>query len=305
MTSFREKFYKLRGIGLLGILVFVSLSGQINVRSPVGATASLPLKTILFEDDFNYPDGLLTNEYNYYNPNDPQSVHSETWTMTSGSIFAQDQSAWTGVLGSCSPNPTSSNCTNSNVFRLISKEIFAGNVNISFSFRQNGNMGTSQSWYGTHIFVRYLSPYDLYYASVNRADKRIVIKRKVPCGPSNQGTYFELSSYVPHSWESGVWNEYMVSVKTEPSGNVWLGIYDISQNPPELLVSGIDKGGINPNWTSDCQTEGKYPSNYYPPITDPGKVGVRGDFSDFSFDDFQVFFEVTDIIIYLPLIIKG
>jgi hypothetical protein len=26
--------------------------------------------------------------------------------------------------------------------------------------------------------------------SINRADNQVVIKRKVPCGPDNQGTYF-------------------------------------------------------------------------------------------------------------------
>lgn len=279
-----------------GIIFFYTTSLTIKARPN-----TVPTKVILFEDDFNYPDGLLTNEYAYRNPTDPQAVLSESWVTSSGSVFTQEQTAWTGILDSCSPDPVSSICTNSNVFRLWSKQKFGGNINVSFRLRQNGSANLPEAWYGTHIILRQLNPYNFYSLSVNRLDENIVIKRKVPCGPSNQGTYYNISKFVTHEWEPDIWNEYMVSIKTEASGNVWLGIYDNSQEPPELLVSGIDTGGTNENWHSDCQTEGAYPTSAYSPITESGYIGVRGDFVNFNFDDFQLFFEATDFV-YLPVL---
>src|SRR4051794_34420913 len=41
----------------------------------------------VFADNFNYPNGLITNEYAYWNPSDPRAVQSPLWEMTSGSLF--------------------------------------------------------------------------------------------------------------------------------------------------------------------------------------------------------------------------
>lgn len=60
------------------------------------------------------------------------------------------------------------------------------------------------------------------------------------------------------------------------------------------LVSAVDKGGINQNWTPECITEGKYSTEHYPALTSSGQIGVRGDFANFSIDNFQVFFDVSD-----------
>lgn len=305
MTRIKSLFFD--GHLWIILLVFSLCSGLfflfVKSRPSKAELNSLPTQVILFEDYFLDPDGLLTNEYAHHNPADLQAILSESWVMTSGSVFTQDQTAWTGILDSCSPDPLSSICTNSNVFRLWTRQKFEGNINVTFRLRQNGSTSNSESWHGTHIILRQQNPYNFYSLSINRVDENIVIKRKVPCGPSNQGTYFNISNFVSHEWDPNVWNKYMVSIKTEASGNVWLGIYDNSHEPPELLVSGIDVGGTNGNWRSDCQTEGAYPNSAYSPITESGHIGVRGDFVNFNFDDFKVFVEATEFV-YLPALLK-
>src|SRR6185369_17667421 len=54
-------------------------------------------KQILFQDDFGYQNGLITNDYAYRHPEDPLAKRSNNWEMTSGSLFAQDHVGWTGV----------------------------------------------------------------------------------------------------------------------------------------------------------------------------------------------------------------
>lgn len=105
--------------------------------------------------------------------------------MTSGSLFANGGLAWTGNPDSCSKASLigTPSCTNSNVFRLNSKSAYSGNLKISLDLYQNKDFhGDPDAWHGVHIWLRYQSQYNLYYASINRADGNVVIKRKVPCG---------------------------------------------------------------------------------------------------------------------------
>lgn len=262
--------------------------------------------SLLFVDTFDLPNGLITNEYAEDHPDDPQSVHSDSWEMTSGSVFAQNKSAWTGIPDSCAPSSDSSICTNSNVFRLRTKQTFAGNIKVSLALRQNVDIHTedkNKAWYGTHIWLRYQNPYNLYSVSVNRADGQVVLKRKVPCGFSNEGTYFVLGEYTPHDWTVGTWNHYSVSIKSNGDGSVTLELYDDDQELNMPVVVGIDSGGENPNWSPDCTTEGRYPTAHYEPITAAGRVGVRGDYANFTFDDFIV--TTLQHRLYLPMVAGG
>jgi hypothetical protein len=247
-----------------------------------------------FKDAFDYPDGLVTNEYAHWNSSHSDAVVSNLWDMTSGSLFAQTGTGWTGNPDSCSPNATSSNCTDSNVFRANTKKTFAGNVRVSFAIRQNkeihdaGCESKGTCWHGTHIWLRYVNQYNLYYASIQRADGKVVIKRKVPCGSDNSGTYFEMSSYIPHDWSIGNWKHYSASIGTNADGSVTVKLYDDDQSTTVPVATGIDKGGSNSSWSSNCTTEGHYPGAAYTPITQAGGVGMRGDFANFNVDNFTV-----------------
>src|SRR5262249_48904427 len=157
--------------------------------------------------------------------------------MTSGSLFRQANTGWTGPLDSCAPDRLSSNCTNSNVFRLATRRSFDGSIKVSLALRNNSDIhdsgcnATDTCWHGVHVWLRYQSQFDLYYVSINRADNTAVIKRKVPCGSDNQGTYFVLSqgsvsSSVSHVWTPGVWQHYSITIQTNADGSVTIKAYD-------------------------------------------------------------------------------
>lgn len=244
--------------------------------------------SILFKDTFMGADGLITNEYAHWNSD---GINSPDWDMMSGSLFRQSNTAWTGAPDSCAPDKFSNSCTDSDVFRLNTFKTFAGNVKVSLALKNNSDIHNSNCnsndtcWHGVHIWMRYQTQYDLYYVSINRADNQVVIKRKVPCGNDNQGTYFVLAQ-ATHAWTAGTWQHFSMTIQTNGNGSVTLKIYD--DDTGALITQGTDSGGTNPNWSSGCATQGHYPTAQYPPITNAGAAGVRGDFDNFNFDDFTV-----------------
>lgn len=276
---------------LIGAGVYV-LYRQMIRHTPGNTSASVVLAS--YTPPFTH--GLITNEYAYFNPTDQSAVRSPLWEMTSGSLFANGDTFWTGVPDSCSngPNNDSTNCTDSNTFRLDTTQRFAGNIRLIISIRQLQDIhnaacdSNDTCWHGTHLWLRYQNQYNLYYASVNRADGKVVIKRKVPCGPSDSGAYFVLGSYVPHDFKTGMWNTYAVAIQTNPDSSVTIKLYDTNASTSTPIVTGTDRGGTNPHWSTHCTVNGRYPTAAYQPITAPGSVGVRGDYANFEFKHFQV-----------------
>ena len=235
-------------------------------------------------------DRLVTNEYATYSGG---RAASRIWVANSGSLFTRDGAYWTGVPDSCAPDEASAECTDSNVFRLNSRQGFTGGIAVSVAVRQNGELSNpgcepvDTCWHGVHIWLRYHTEYDLYYVSVQRADGNVVIKRKVPCGDANDGTYVDLSELRPHPVRPGQWQHYTVTVSDADDGSVVLALYDDDVRPGQPVLTGVDRGGSNPNWTKACNTPGRYSSAAYPPLRS-GSIGVRGDYSDFSFSEVTV-----------------
>lgn len=290
-----------------GVVAAKTATGSASSASVVGLQYGLvpatseepPQNNVLFSDNFDGDNGLITNEFTHWNPTNSQAVISPAWSMTSGSVFRQNNSAWTGAPDDCTtspagPNATSSNCTHSNVFRLNTKQSFSGSTKVSVALRQNTDIhsstcsSTGTCYYGTHLWLRHKSQYDLYYASVQRADGKVVLKRKVPCGSDNKGTYFQLGSYTAHDWNVNQWHHYSVTSQTNSDGSVTIKLYDTGASTTTPVLSATDTGGTNPNWSPSCTTPGAYSTAAYPPITAPGTVGVRGDYANFSIDDFTV-----------------
>ncbi len=238
--------------------------------TPAPSPTPTPSPTTLLSDTFSLPDGLITNEFAYWNPSLPTARLSPTWEMTSGSLFVRGGAAWTGVPDAIAPDATSSTGTNSAVFRLTTRRSDFGDVAVRLALRNDGLSTTASTpataWDGVHVWLRYQSEESLYYASVNRRDNTVVIKKKVPGGPSNGGTYYQLAQgtlAVPY----GAWQQVRATVRNEPGGAVTIQLY---QND-RLLVSATDNGSIGG-----------------PPITAAGKVGIRGDNANFQFDDLTV-----------------
>lgn len=230
-----------------------------------------PIGANLISDDFNSVDSLLTNEFAYWNPSDSSSVKSSKWEMTSGSLFLSRGTAWSGAPDDKVPTADSCGglCTNSAVFRLTTKGSFK-DVSVKFKLLNQG-LGVAPStpavdWDGVHVFLRYQSQYHLYYASINRRDNKVVIKKKVPGGSSNSGTYYTLSAFAPHAVPYGAWENVNATVQNNSDGTVTIKLYSNGV----LVVSAIDTGIGGA------------------PITAPGKVGIRGDNDNFKVDDFEV-----------------
>ncbi len=230
----------------------------------------------LFTDNFNRPDGIITSEYDFWN----NSFRSADWELDSGSFFIQNNQGWSGSSGMIVlTGPRAPNCPKHSTAQILPSfgstpgAELQHNVKVAFEiFFSNGLISTQSTppvaWDGIHIFLRYQSEYNLYYASINRREQTAVLKKKCPGGTDNGGTYYELTQYVPHSWSPGVWQHVYATVQTNADNTVTIALYDDNG----LVVQGIDN-----NIIGKCA-----------PITTPGAVGIRGDNNNFLIDDFTV-----------------
>jgi hypothetical protein len=241
------------------------------------SSSPTPIPTLtgnaLFADYFSYPDGLITNEFSKWNPSSPEATTSSVWEMTSGSLFAKSGMGWTGVPDGCSTSSAySTPCTASDVFRLNTIEHDFGNVTVSLDLYNNyltsSQRTPPEAWDGVHVWLHYKSEYNLYYASFNRRDGHIVIKKKCAGGTENGGTYYELGQGEVSGYPIpfGVWQHLSTSIQDNSDGSVTIAMY---RNGTKLLAA-TDTG-------TGCA-----------PITAPGSVGVRGDNDDFYLDNFAV-----------------
>ena len=155
------------------------------------------------------------------------------------------------------------------MFRLTTKRYDFTNVAVDFSLVNVAFTSTATTppvaWDGVHVLLRYQNEESLYYTSVNRRDGTVVIKKKVPGGPSNGGTYYTLATAI-RSFAPGTVQGVRATVVTNADGSVGIKLY---------------RGGVLAVQATDAGTGG-------PPITHAGAVGIRGDNDEFRFDDFTV-----------------
>lgn len=232
---------------------------------------------IVFSEEFTYPVGLLTNEYAFWNPTLPGIFQSSNWSLNSGSLFVDsylgDTRGYTGIPDSNVPNIDSTSGNNSNIFRAIAECGDVQNMDLSFNLHNLGIRPAGDSWDGIHAWLHYRSEEELYCVTLNRRDNAIVIKKKVPGGPSNGGTYHQLG-IASYRWYPKLGQSVKITTRTNPTtGFVTIAVY--MDGVRRLLVT--DNGSLGGA-----------------PLA-PGKVGVRGDFCRFYFDNFKV--KVQDLVI--------
>lgn len=255
-----------------------TVRSQIVATNPAGSTTVLsaasavvaPVPPAIFADTFDGPDRLVTNEYAYYNPTHPDAVFSPDWELTSGSLFARGERAWSGVPDDRTPDATSSNGTDSSIFRLRTMRADFADVVVSLALRIDGYTSTPRTpetaYDGVHIWVRYADEHSLYAISVARRDGTVRIKKKCPGGPSNGGVYYDLTPSFVLPLPVEQWATFSVAAGDEPDGSVTL---EVSRDG--VLLRRVSDAGVG------CA-----------PITQSGRIGVRGDNAEFEFDDLTV-----------------
>jgi hypothetical protein len=153
---------------------------------------------------------------------------------------------------------------------MVSKRNDIKSAAIKLKLRTNGFHTTpstrSQSYDGVHIFLRYASETQLYAITVHRRDGHVVFKKKKTGGPSNGGTYYELLHYKYRKVPVGSWDTVEARAKNISTG-VRLELYINGS----LFMSVVDTGKIGGS-----------------PLTSAGRVGIRGDNTDFQIDDVKV-----------------
>jgi hypothetical protein len=120
--------------------------------------------------------------------------------------------------------------------------------------------------------VRYQSAQELYAITVNRKDNVVLLKKKTPGGPSNGGTYTTLGQA-----------KFEAPVSPEGKEEHWQRVQIAAQDEPANAVRM--RLSIDDKLLLDIKDDG---SKAGPALTRPGKVGLRGDNTEFYFDNFTV-----------------
>ena len=93
-----------------------------------------PTGAPILRDDFDYPDGLITNERFSSPPN-------ALWRLTSGSLFARDGQGWSGLPDHQTADPESRWSNGSSVFRMITHRDDLQDVAVSMDITNHGYVG--------------------------------------------------------------------------------------------------------------------------------------------------------------------
>ena len=257
-----------RSVAGVAIVVFVLSSVPLLGLAAPSSAAVGSSGVVQLTDSFTLPNGLITNEYAFWNPTASARRTSPTWELTSGSLFARYGRAWSGKPDDIDPDASSSNGTDSAIFRMVTRRRDFSNVSVSFTLRRDRFLSTlstpAVAWDGEHIFLRYSSEVSLYYVSFDRRDGTIAIKKKVAGGTSNGGTYYTLASG-RNAFSAGVFHGVRATIVDTIDGSVALRLWVDGRRILSATDTGI--GG---------------------PVIPTGGVGIRGDNTEFTFDDFLV-----------------
>ena len=248
---------------LLSALFLCAISRPASADEP---SHPQPANHILFKDDFSGEKEEVWKE--------PKSVPGR-WYVNSGTLHLRPGFGWTGDL--------SDPMENSQVFRLLANPDKPLPKDYEVHFRIKVNRVCSEKpedWHGVHVFLRYRDQFNLYYASIFRADGRIVIKKKLESrdhraeGTENGGYYYPLSPYTQISNPLGKpgWHNVAVGIQGTPA-EIWMKI----DGQEVLRAKDSEKIG-DPSLTAARP----------PLLIEEGTTGLRGDYTDFEFSSFEV-----------------
>src|SRR5947209_4695919 len=113
---------------------------------------------LLFNDSFDYPDGVVTNEFAAHNPGKPKIHTSPLWVATSGSLLARGGQGYSGPPdeGPCGIDSQPKN--GSAVYRVVTQRTDFFNCYVQFDLRFVGLGATTRTapmdYDGVHVFLR-------------------------------------------------------------------------------------------------------------------------------------------------------
>ena len=248
------------------VLILAGIGTALGIATPANASGAL-----LFAPTMPSTDRLVTNEYAFWNSNHTDAVKSPDWQMDSGSLFAKAGAGYSGAIDTGPVDALSKQHTNSAVFRLNTTRRDFGDVRVmtNLNIAQLGSTASTPKvdWDGIHIWLRYQSEYNLYYASVARRDGHIIIKKKCAGGSQNGGTYYELAGEKSgYPIAMGQTMAVGATVRNNSNGSVTITLI----RNGKTLMSATDTG-------KGCA-----------PIRNNGAVGIRGDNAKFTFTNFTV-----------------
>jgi hypothetical protein len=230
-----------RGRLLLAVAAGVAVVAGLAIVLPAGGQ-----QPPIFRAAFGGPDRLLTNEYAFRHPDRPAAVRSPQWIATSGSLFIEGGAAGDGPLDHTAPNASSSNGTNSAVFRAYTRRRFSPDYRIGLEVRVQAPQRVaglrSEPWDGLHLMLEARSPQAAYYVSLFRRDRTAVIKKKTAGGQVAGGSYEDLSHAAPSRIEPGNWTPVRVDVRSSGAESVTIDLYEdgmlVTTASDEVAASG-------------------------------------------------------------------
>ncbi len=182
---------------------------------------------------------------------------------------------WRKEYANSDPMDTDNGYHPQNIFRLITREQWK-NIQQEVYFKvTKDNLSPSPNRGGDNgllLFSRYINSDNLYYTGI-RVDGAAVIKKK------QNGIYTTLA-YIPGIYP-GIYNR-----NTNPDlipKNAWVGIRVVVKNNPNGSVN--IKLYIDKNWNGVWKLAADVNDNY--PITSKGYAGIRTDFMDVIFDNYN------------------
>jgi hypothetical protein len=229
--------------------------------------------SVLMVDDFTGRDAVITNHYAFWS-DDPSAFRDPNWEVESGTVYRRRNAAWSGVPTDNLPNIDSSNGSGSQTFRMWTKRSDFGNVRVEMDLRNNGYTRGSpsrpaQSWDGVKVWLRRQATsgpgVKTYTSEVNRRQGNVVIQKT--CGDEYTILASSPGRKGPQPARFGEWERVGGAVRTDEDGSVTIQVI----RSEAVVLTAIDRGA------GGCE-----------PIRSPGRVGVRGDNTDFHFDRFKV-----------------
>ncbi len=232
--------------------------------APSLAEPDEPLWRATFPDD-----GLVSNELAYREPEAQDVARSDEWIVTSGSLFADDGAGTSGSIDGGSPDARSQDDTGSAVLRAVTRRTF-GDVQVDVDLRVAGMTTTERTpavdFDGVHLFVRYADADNFYSVDLCRRDDTVTVKRKTPDDSSETGGEYVTLAEAPLACPQGGWRSFTVTAVDVDDGVA----ITLREGEREVL-SVVDDGQDSP-----------------PPLRGPGRTGLRGDNTEFSFRDLTV-----------------